>query len=348
MRSYALESGRAVARSGLSRPLIAAAAAALLCVFLSLFCAGPVMAAPWYSDVSFVDSQHGWYSGVRLGGAVRMWRTSDGGRTLKELPARYSGAGAGGPICVTFISREVGIWWGFFGPALLRTTDGGMRWGPVAWPNLIVPIGVAFADATTGWATSMEIRLPDGGGEIARTTDGGATWNAVRVTGVGFYYGPASPSPEYCYVLGDGAQRGLWATSDGGSSWRMRALPGIDVNQWFGTPMAFPAELTGWLAGANGTIFKTTDGGESWTRQSSGTHQYLNALEFVDARYGWAVGGRGTILATRDGGAHWRRQSSGTTAGLEAADFVDRLHGWAVGGKVRLRTTDGGKTWKKL
>jgi photosystem II stability/assembly factor-like uncharacterized protein len=273
---------------------------------------------------------------------------------LKELPARYSGAGAGGPIGVTFVSREVGIWWGCFGPVLLRTTDGGLRWGPVAWPSLAIPTGLAFADATTGWVTCTKyLATPYQGGQIARTTDGGASWSTMRVVELGEYSSPASPSPQLCYVLGSGAQRGLWVTSDGGGNWTMRALPRIDVDWLRGTPMVFPAELTGWLAGDNGAIFRTVDGGESWTRQSSGTHQCLYAVEFVDARYGWAVGARGTILATRDGGAHWRRQSSGTTVWLEAVDFVDRLHGWAVGGwvvggEVRLRTTDGGKTWKKL
>ena len=187
----------------------------------------------------------------------------------------------------------------------------------------------------------------DSGGGIAKTTDGGATWNTVRSTDdvFGFYDGLSSPSAQRCYVLGCGELGGLWVTTDGGGSWKRRAVPGGDPG--WGGRIAFPAVGTGWLIGSNG-IARTTNGGQGWTKQPSGTRQGLVALDFVDTLNGWAVGQKGAIVATRDGGAHWRPQSSGTTASLSDVDFVDRLRGWAVGMGVRLRTADGGKTWKKL
>ena len=98
-------------------------------------------------------------------------------------------------------------------------------------------------------------------------------------------------------------------------------------------------------------MLKTVDGGVTWKRQTSGTERGLYELFFTDASHGWAVGEQGVILHTDDGGEQWTAQSSGTTAGLWDVCFIDRLHGWAVGGddrEVRLRTTDGGKTWKRL
>ncbi len=348
MRSSALDSGGAIARSGLSRPLIAAAAAALLCVFVTMAWAGPAAAS---SQVSFVDARYGWYAGG-LDAHARLWKTSDGGKTVKLLPASFLGAGGGGSW-VHFIDRKVGIWWGSFGEvgvagsSMQRTTDGGAHWTKVTWPSLAVATGLAFADAAHGWASSANNpSSPDEGGEIATTSDGGATWSTVRVLEGGYFNELASPTQERCYALGVfglGETGDLQVTSDGGGSWTKRALPA--GGYW---SMAFPAQLTGWLAGANGAIFKTINGGETWARQSSGTREGLGPLEFVDSRYGWVVGGPGTILATRDGGAHWRRQSSGTTAVLSSIDFTDRLHGWAGDTQVRLRTTDGGKTWKKL
>jgi hypothetical protein len=88
----------------------------------------------------------------------------------------------------------------------------------------------------------------------------------------------------------------------------------------------------GWAVGASGTILATGDGGATWTQQTSGTTNTLNAVSFVDTSHGWATGLGGTILATNDGGATWTPQSSGTGYNLVGVSFVDANHGWAVGG----------------
>ncbi len=59
---------------------------------------------------------------------------------------------------------------------------------------------------------------------------------------------------------------------------------------------------TGTAVGAEGTILHTTDGGATWTLQSSGTTVPLSGVTFVDANTGWAVGEGGTILHTTTGG----------------------------------------------
>src|SRR6184192_4365210 len=70
---------------------------------------------------------------------------------------------------------------------------------------------------------------------------------------------------------------------------------------------------TGTVVGEYGTIVRTTDGGNSWTVQVSGTTQTLWAVSFTDANNGTAVGEGGTIVRTTDGGDHWASQASGTT-----------------------------------
>src|SRR6516225_2172886 len=77
--------------------------------------------------------------------------------------------------------------------------------------------------------------------------------------------------------------------------------------------VSFTDANTGTAVGFGGTILRTTDGGASWTRQSSGTTETLLGVSFTDANTGTAVGSGGTILRTTDGGASWTRQSSGTT-----------------------------------
>ena len=58
---------------------------------------------------------------------------------------------------------------------------------------------------------------------------------------------------------------------------------------------------TGWIVGAYGTIFKTTDGGESWALQSSSTTNFLNSIYFTNDQTGWVVGESGTLLKTTNG-----------------------------------------------
>src|SRR5262249_1317752 len=68
---------------------------------------------------------------------------------------------------------------------------------------------------------------------------------------------------------------------------------------------SFTDANTGTVVGEYGTIVRTTDGGNSWTIQASGTTQTLWDVSFIDANNGTAVGEGGTILGTTDGGDHW-------------------------------------------
>jgi hypothetical protein len=79
---------------------------------------------------------------------------------------------------------------------------------------------------------------------------------------------------------------------------------------------SFVDASTGTVVGEYGTIVRTTDGGNSWTIQASGTTQTLWAVSFTDANNGTAVGEAGVILRTTDSGAHWASQPSGTTLQL--------------------------------
>ena len=117
--------------------------------------------------------------------------------------------------------------------------------------------------------------------------------------------------------------------------------------------MSFTDVNTATVVGWNGTILRTTNGGTTWTSQSSGTTNFLYSVSFIDANTGVAVGHDGTILRTTDGGANWLSQTSGTTISLVDVSFIDVNTGTVVGGgwdypnqyNVILRTTNGGTTW---
>ena len=66
------------------------------------------------------------------------------------------------------------------------------------------------------------------------------------------------------------------------------------------------------ICGAFGIILRTTDGGETWLPESSGTDYDLSRISCTGARNGTAVGEDGTIVRTTDGGNTWVPQTSGT------------------------------------
>lgn len=123
-----------------------------------------------------------------------------------------------------------------------------------------------------------------------------------------------------------------WVQQYSGTMNRLRGVFFLDSN-------------LGWIVGVNGTILRTTDGGNTWTPQESGTSYDLRGVTFVDLATGWAVGDVGTILHTTDGGVNWTPQDSVGINSLTALSFVDSATGWVVGGKAIFHTTDGGATW---
>jgi photosystem II stability/assembly factor-like uncharacterized protein len=61
----------------------------------------------------------------------------------------------------------------------------------------------------------------------------------------------------------------------------------------------------GWVAGDNGTIVATADGGQHWQSQNSVRSVQLNSIHFFDAQHGWALGGDGVVIHTNNAGARW-------------------------------------------
>ncbi|MCB9089898.1 MAG: Ig-like domain-containing protein [Calditrichae bacterium] len=102
---------------------------------------------------------------------------------------------------------------------------------------------------------------------------------------------------------------------------------------------------TGVAVGYLGTILRTSDGGDTWTIQSSGTTENLLGVFFTDTNNGTVVGRFGTILRTTNGGITWVSQSSGVTIHLRDVYFTDAATGWVVGSGTILHTTNGGDTW---
>jgi len=111
----------------------------------------------------------------------------------------------------------------------------------------------------------------------------------------------------------------------------------------------FVDDNTGWIVGSGGFITKTTNSGDEWILQNSGTTSTLKSVQFVDRNTGWICGEGGLILKTTDGGANWNLLASGTTEHLSDIYFYDINMGYVVGfnGTI-LKTTDSGSSWISL
>lgn len=134
------------------------------------------------------------------------------------------------------------------------------------------------------------------------------------------------------------ALEGAWKDLNPESPWRVTSENLWDVD--------FISASTGLIVGANGTILRTIDRGDTWFVATSGTGEKLDGVDFVDTTYATAVGANGTILRSTDGGTTWAAQASGTMRYLRDVFFIDAMTGWVVGdGGTVLRTTDGGTNW---
>jgi photosystem II stability/assembly factor-like uncharacterized protein len=101
-----------------------------------------------------------------------------------------------------------------------------------------------------------------------------------------------------------------------------------------------------WASGVNGLMLHTSDDGQTWKGQSSGTTNSLNGIYFLDANTGWAVGDAGTIVQTSDGGTSWSKRSVLTFENLLAVCFTSSTNGVTGGTNgILIHSTNGGVSW---
>ncbi|HEY2786686.1 MAG TPA: YCF48-related protein, partial [Fimbriiglobus sp.] len=122
----------------------------------------------------------------------------------------------------------------------------------------------------------------------------------------------------------------------------------------------FVDKQEGWAVGDQGVVWHTTDGGNRWERQKSGTRASLRAIHFLTPFTGWAAGRveqpygmvpTGVVLKTTDGGLHWQEVAAGILPGLNVIKFFDGKNGIVAGDGCPafpagvFKTTDGGENW---
>ncbi len=108
----------------------------------------------------------------------------------------------------------------------------------------------------------------------------------------------------------------------------------------------FKTATQGWAVGLGGRILSTSNGGTTWTQQTSGTTFDLYGVFFISTTQGWVVGAGGTLLTTNNGGTTWTPQTPGVVLQCNSVYFVSSTVGCIVGNNGTILTTaDGGTTW---
>lgn len=112
------------------------------------------------------------------------------------------------------------------------------------------------------------------------------------------------------------------------------------------TDVAFNGPSLGLISGWRGTIMRSGDGGQTWSRVPVPTEADLNSIAILDAKTAVAVGSSGNILRSVDGGLTWEKSVSPTSETLNAVAPISGGGAVAVGWHGTIITTaDGGKTW---
>jgi photosystem II stability/assembly factor-like uncharacterized protein len=130
----------------------------------------------------------------------------------------------------------------------------------------------------------------------------------------------------------------------------------------------FVDNSSGWCVGQSKSVYRTTDGGSTWTESTTPSTTDLDGgICFIDSLRGWAAGGNtyfdktaaGTIVTSADGGKTWTVQENNSDYRFNSICFVDSHSGWTVGetydeavgsnGRTAVfRTSDGGQTWTEI
>jgi photosystem II stability/assembly factor-like uncharacterized protein len=271
---------------------------------------------------------------VMEGGVI--YHTKDGGKTW-ELQIGDPGSSDRGFSDLQFVDATHGfaVQGSSGNTHKLFTTSDGQNWVPSG----TVPehrYASFFTTPTTGF-------VADPNKQVIRTNDGGKKWEPVyacrikaEIAGLTrevdcYIYGIHFPNPNVGYAIGgplpEDSGNVLAKTEDGGATWTAWVvLPGESAAE---SSLWFLDANTGVFRAKDGKMFRTTDGGKTWTG-ASGQAQLKSDLSFTDAEVGWMIRYH-RMTYTSNGGKSWLSREIAFPAMVEASSLSARDRGYAVG-----------------
>ena len=239
---------------------------------------------------------------------------------------------------------------GFTGGGVYKTTDGGTTWLNISdgyfKTGSVGAIDVADSDPNVIYVgmgeTDIRGNMSAGDG-MYRSTDAGKTWEWLGLGETRFIgdieIHPDNPDVVWVAVMGklfgavESDERGVYKTTDGGKTWnkvlfRDAKTGAVDIAVDPNNPRILFAAMweayrTPWEMSSGGEgsgLFKSTDGGESWTEitQNPGMPKGLVgkigvSVSPVNSNRVFAIvenANGGGLFRSEDGGDSWRRVSA--------------------------------------
>ncbi len=208
---------------------------------------------------------------------------------------------------------------------LFKSTDGGETWTDSASPpgNGVYNVNLlTLAPNRPGTLYLGTFDFMDGWAPIARTTDGAATWSYLSFPSVNVLaMDPLDSRTLYAGTVGfsddlTGFPNGVLKTRDGGETWVSTGLTGLGI-----TALTLDSENPRTLYAAtrdygwkSAGLFKTVDGGESWTAIDNGLSRFAVTAVLVDSGNSntvYVATNGGGVTRSLDGGATWAPFASG-------------------------------------
>jgi len=109
----------------------------------------------------------------------------------------------------------------------------------------------------------------------------------------------------------------------------------------------FKDAFDGYFAGTAGNVYKTSDGGNTWNKVTTGQNGTINCIS-SNSKGIWAVGNSALLLLSTDNGTTWNRQNLPTTNRLNSISFYANNGLIAADGGQIFRTSDAGETWNLI
>lgn len=161
-------------------------------------------------------------------------------------------------MAVSFADSKTVWGWDSSGRGTFRSTDGGKTWTRLEArgiePRIYVLAGAAEPNLVLAGTASG----------LYRSANGGGSWQAVPSASGGWVIGIAADPKDPKHLLAS-TQSGLKASRDGGGTWE-DAGGGLPKGAQVAYLAISPADGNVAYAADSSTIYKTSDGGKSWSR----------------------------------------------------------------------------------
>lgn len=298
--------------------------------------------------------------------------------------------GRSGAVTGSYTHKNT-FYFGGTGGGVWKTTDGGSNWKNISdkyFGGTIGAVAVAPSDEDVIYVgegeNTMRGNVSEGLGGMWRSDDGGRTWRNIGLKDgrhiIRILIHPKNPDIVWAAVMGHlfgpNETRGVYKTTDGGKTWKRvlyvnNQTGASDLVMEAGNPEVFYAGM--WRAlrtpygmesgGEGSSLWKSTDGGETWTNLSAkkglpkgvwGIVGVAVAPSNPDKVYSLVENQNGGMYMSNDGGETWTLTSSDNNIRQRAwyytKVFVDpKNENLVYAPNVGfMRSRDGGKTFQSV